>query len=386
MAKKLRTAQAIWMAESKRWMVKVQKDGERRSFYSSTPGRRGKTEAEGKADDWLQSRSSEIRLGDAWDAFYEHHKENTSLENSAKTESVGRLYVFTVLPRAKWLHKVTPGDWQRVIDRMAEHGLSKKTCKNTRGLIGTFLNYARRQRWGIDPLEKGDVRLPARAPVKKKIILQPDDLRVLFSDPCIERYGRRTQSFFIHAWRFIALTGLRRGELCGLRNEDVSGEIVTVNRSINHFGEETAGKTENAKRTFVIPQLAVAVLAEQRAMLAARGITSPWLFPDENGERLDSNHLFRKWSTYRDQHGIKTGLHELRHTFISMLKNDIPEQQMKRIVGHSRNMDTFGVYGHEVDGELEEAADTVDKVFRGLLGTPAATDAPAPADPPGDGL
>ena len=37
------------------------------------------------------------------------------------------------------------------------------------------------------------------------------------------------------------------------------------------------------------------------------------------------------------------------------------------IVGHSANMDTFGVYGHEVDGELERAAKLLDKAFDRIL-------------------
>lgn len=376
MPKKIRTAQAIWIEAEQRWRVKVQKDGVRRTFNSSTPGRRGKTEAEKKADDWLENQSDEIRLGDAWDAFYEYHKVNTSRDNYVKTENIGRLYVFTVLPRTKWLHKVTPADWQRVIDHVAELGLSKKTCKNVRGWIGTFLNYARRQRWEIDKLEKGDVHLPRHAPVKKKVILQPNDLKTLFTKDSVQRYGRDYPSFFIHAWRFIALTGLRRGELCGLRNTDICGRVLTVNRSINHFGEVTEGKTENAQRTFVLSQLALGVLADQRAMLAVHGIKSPWVFPDESGERLDSNHLFRKWSTYRDQHGIQTGLHELRHTWISVMKNGATEQQIKRAVGHAPDMDTFGIYGHDVDGELEEIADAVDREFSRLIQPAGAAQPP----------
>jgi integrase len=151
-----------------------------------------------------------------------------------------------------------------------------------------------------------------------------------------------------------------------LRNGDIADRTLTVNRSINHFGEKTEGKTENAQRTFVLSRLALRTLAAQRAMLKDHGIISPWVFPDENGERLDSNHLFRKWSTYRDQHGIQTGLHELRHTWISVMKNDATEQQIKRAVGHAPDMDTFGTYGHDVDGDLEEIADAVDRAFSRL--------------------
>lgn len=368
MATTLRRSEAIWIESKQYWMIKVQKEGVRRAFYSSIPGRRGKHEAEDKADDWLESKTQEIRLGAAWDALHEYQKANSSRDNYTKTESIGRLYIFPVIPRNKWLHDVTPGDWQRVIDRASnELGLSKKTCKNIRGWIGTFLSFADRQRWQIDPLKKGDVKLPRKA-ARKKVILQPKDLQTLFAEDTTERYGRKQPAFFIHAWRFMVLTGLRRGELCGLRTEDIVGNVLTVSRSINHFNEVTEGKTENAQRDFVLSRLAQGVLADQRAMLAIQGIKSPWVFPDEAGDRLDSNHLFRKWSTYRKQHGIKSNLHELRHTFISMMKNNATALQIKRAVGHAEDMDTFGTYGQDVAGELQEIADSVDKVYGQLLG------------------
>ena len=40
---------------------------------------------------------------------------------------------------------------------------------------------------------------------------------------------------------------------------------------------------------------------------------------------------------------------------------------LKRMVGHTKNMDTFGVYGHEVDGEAEKTAQIIDGVFNDLI-------------------
>ena len=46
----MRKNEAIWIEKSQRWQIKVQKDGVRRAFYSFTPSKRGKIEAEKKAD------------------------------------------------------------------------------------------------------------------------------------------------------------------------------------------------------------------------------------------------------------------------------------------------------------------------------------------------
>ena len=56
-----------------------------------------------------------------------------------------------------------------------------------------------------------------------------------------------------------------------------------------------------------------------------------------------------------------------RHTFISIAKQ-MPEGMVKSIVGHSKSMDTFGVYGHTVDGELEQAAEMLQGLFKSIVG------------------
>ena len=40
---------------------------------------------------------------------------------------------------------------------------------------------------------------------------------------------------------------------------------------------------------------------------------------------------------------------------------------IKMIVGHTASTDTFGIYGHEVDGELQRAANIMDDIFIKLL-------------------
>ena len=58
--------------------------------------------------------------------------------------------------------------------------------------------------------------------------------------------------------------------------------------------------------------------------------------------------------------------YEMRHTFVSVNK-EMPEGLKKLVVGHSRDMDTEGTYGHEMAGDLEKAAEYIDAAFRQLL-------------------
>ena len=52
---------------------------------------------------------------------------------------------------------------------------------------------------------------------------------------------------FIHAWRFIVLTRVRRGELCGLQRQDIDGSTLFLHRSINKHSDQTDDKTEAAR-------------------------------------------------------------------------------------------------------------------------------------------
>ena len=60
-----RKNEAVWLEKYGRWQIKVQVEGERRTFTSKVPGRKGKIEAEKKADAWLATgtRNSNARFG-----------------------------------------------------------------------------------------------------------------------------------------------------------------------------------------------------------------------------------------------------------------------------------------------------------------------------------
>lgn len=362
-----RSGQASWIEKYSRWQIKVQKDGERRTFTSKTPGTKGKAEAERKADKWLESgeASGSVRFQKLWDDFLKETKLLTSTGNYAQKEQMGRLWLLPKL-KAKRVSSITQQSWQDCINAAYKKGKSKKTLKNIRGAITAFCKYAKKQKIIIERPE--DVVIPADAPIGKRKILQPDALKILFSVDYVTRYKTRQTCFYINAWRFMALTGLRRGEICGLKKADIKGNVVHIQRSINMYGEITKGKTDAADRYFVLSARAAAVLKAQQEMLKQQGIISDYVFPDENAKATDPAHLYKTWYKYRQQHGIECSLHEMRHTLISVAKADVPEQLLKRAVGHTENMDTFGVYGHDIEGEMQQVADILDSVFDKLLG------------------
>lgn len=359
-----RRAEAAWDGTRQLWVIRVQKSGIRKAFYSAEKGRKGKREAEAKADKWLSAGTAVMRFSAAWEAYLKAVKANTGTGNYKNVDKVGRLYLLPHLGFKK-LSAITRNDWQSCITAMASR-LSERTCKNAISTISAFLVHADGEGWEFTPIKKR-LTIPAAAkPAREKQVLQPPELKILFTASEMPFRGVVCPAYYIHAWRFYVATGLRRGELAGLRREDV-GSTLSIRRNINNLKEETHGKTSNARRTMQITSLAQKILRDQAAMLEEMGIESDWVFPDKYGDRSDPNLIYKHWVRYRAHHGIACSIHELRHTFISINKVDMPLELLKSLVGHSASMDTIGVYGHEIDGEKERAARYVDDAFSKLL-------------------
>jgi integrase len=362
-----RKNEAHWFEARGHWRIDVQANGRRKSFYSSTRGRKGKIECGRKADEWLEGRGDpeglNPRFYELWSDYHADVARTTGSANSTKVEQMGRLYLLPALGSRR-IASITLQDWQDRITEAGERGLSKKTCANIRGAITALYRYARRNRVQMERPEF--LTVPRDASVGERHILQPDQIRRLFTVDWITHYGRQLSCWCINSWRFDALTGLRRGELAGLQWADITDNVLFVSRSINAQQQETRGKNENARRYLVLSPRMNAVLDDQRKMLRRIGLVSPWIFPGEDGDRINPDKIYKEWRTYRSQHGIESNIHELRHTMISLVSPEIPDALLKPLVGHSDSTDT-NIYRHVVDGNAARASALIDDVFTRIL-------------------
>ena len=362
---KERTTEAAWSDKYKRWSIKVQRDGQRKAFYSSTTGRRGKFEAERKADAWLadncRQTPKDILFDELTDLYLAHIRVGNGHANLKKQTSVINAHL---LPRwaGRKVSRLTNIDYQEAIDACVEgreKPLSARTCGHVRTTITGLWHYARRARIPME--EPLGLTIPSGASKGERTILQPEDIRKLF-DPAMDKY------FYVPAFRFVVITGMRRGEICGLKTSDLQGDQLTVRRAINSDDEITKGKNKNASRTMTLPQLALDAIALHQQHMKQKGIISPWLFCNTEGDRNNPNTFYRRWLYFRDRHGLAAAsLHELRHTMISICKEDMPLTLLKLVAGHSEAMNTLGQYGHEVNGERERAAAMIGDIYNEIL-------------------
>lgn len=371
MAKKIITAEARWEEKWKRWKINAQADGQRKSFYSSDPSRKGKKEAEAKAQKWAQRRTNgDPRLLDAMELYLEDQKSRMSRDSYYTKASIVRKWLLPPDLVGRKVSRIGVMDWQHVLDAVKEAGRQKSTIKAYKAIILSFWAFCEKMRWEVDPIRADDLDAESDKEKKEKKILQPDALRRLMEISTTVMRGDRVPEWCIHAFRLAAVLGLRRGEITALRWKDVTETTLTVHASTNARGTTTKGKTGNARRVVVINRHVQPILDAQRAQLKRHGIVSPWVFPADDGQQMHAETFSAHWTRYCDANGIGEGVtfHGLRHTAVSCYKNALPLDQLKRVVGHSASMDTLGVYGHEVDGEAEEAAALMDAAMDRIMG------------------
>lgn len=350
-----RIVEAQWLKEQKRWQIKVQANGVRRAFTSSIPGRAGKAEANQKADDWLASQTidSSTPVSVLWPKWV---GTITSADAIIKANTSWGLYVSPVIGK-KAISKVTEGDLQAILDGAAKRGLAWKSISNIRGTLAAFTKWIRMNRYAV--LSTQDLTISKSAPRGKKVILQPDDIIKLWQGE---------DSPYSNLFRFAVLTGLRPGELIGLRWSDITGSRLHIQRSISYRGVITPGKNENANRILWLGKYELDVITAQRALLKKRGIISPWIFPKHDGDHTMQCAVAHSWEVFRKKAGITPGItpYGWRHTFVS-INNSMPEGLKRRRVGHAVSMDTEGVYGQAVSGEDEQAAEYVEQRFDAIF-------------------
>ena len=166
----------------------------------------------------------------------------------------------------------------------------------------------------------------------------------------------------------LAFTGLRLGELVGLRWEDVDEgqSLITVRRTISPDGHgRLVERTPKSGRTRLVP-----ILDELRPWLdGAHSTGYDRVFTGERGGAFDSGNLSRhvRWPIIRDQIATFPGgppfhFHDLRHTFVSRLSRfGVAPASIQRVVGHA-SITTTERYTHT---SATAAANEVREVLNG---------------------
>jgi len=194
--------------------------------------------------------------------------------------------------------------------------MSPKRVLNARVTLHTLLDEAvRKELIPSNPVAK--IRPPKQNPERVRAFTT-EQMQALTTTA----HGHRLEALFALAWQ----TGMRMGELLGLRWEDVDFEGGTAR--IQRTAATTGGavffqdtRTTTSERTIALSPETLAALRTHRARQAEERLAAgaAWrdlglTFPTSKGTAIHPSAMERTWYSVRDKAGVSAyGFHSLRH-------------------------------------------------------------------------
>ena len=169
--------------------------------------------------------------------------------------------------------------------------------------------------------------------------------------------------------------GMRRGELLGLRWQDVDleGKKLHIRQTIQRLGKAEGlvigpPKTSRSRRSIPLPKLCIVALEKRRIVQQADRdrIGEAWtdfdlVFTSVAGSAIDPSNLRRSFIAAVSIACVpQIRFHDLRHTCATLLVSQgVPMRVVMEILGHSTMAITSDLYSHVMPAVLTEAVSAV---------------------------
>jgi integrase len=208
---------------------------------------------------------------------------------------------------------------------------------------------------------------------------EPGEVRPWSVDEALAFLGAARPEPFYPAFVLLLLYGMRRGEVLGLRWQDVDLHVgqLSVRQQIQRIrGSLHIGpvKTRAGSRDLPIPSLArAALLIRQQKQAADReAFGRAWrdtglVFTTRSGRPVEPRNLGRSFLRICDHHKLRViRIHDLRHTTASLLKKlHVPPKDTQTILGHAHISTTMQIYTHVDEEARNDALTGLDKLLGG---------------------
>lgn len=253
--------------------------------------------------------------------------------------------------------------------------LAPKTVRNVHAVISKALSAATRKR-----LVNRNVALDAdppkvRGPGEREMeTWTPEELRLFLQGIAHHRLAP--------AYLLSASTGMRRGEVLGLRWRDIDLDNATVAIrqtliSVRYEITLSEPKTARGHRTISLDPATVAVLRAHLAMQQAERDRYGEAYEDHNlvfarpdGRPLHPDYFSQTFDRTVKRLGLKkVRLHDLRHTYATLaLRAGVDPKTVSARLGHATVAFTLDVYTKAVPQLDREAADKIADLIFGSEG------------------
>jgi integrase len=268
------------------------------------------------------------------------------------------------------LQAVMPTHLNSLYSDLRAAGRAPKTIRNVHGVVSKALADA--ERWGLvgrNAARLADVPAVARPKLR---VWSPEQTRGFLSAVASDR--------LFAAWLLAATTGMRRGELLGLRWADVDldvGVLRVTQARVRAGNQVVAGepKTARGRRTIALDPATVAALrqhrkrqAEERLLAGPRYADSGLVFTMPDGSPIHPNRFglwFRRRAHAAGLPAIR--LHDMRHSYATAgLAAGVPPKVMSERLGHATVAFTLDTYTSALPAMDKSAADVVAALILGI--------------------
>ncbi len=277
-------------------------------------------------------------------------------------ENIIKNHINPVLGNIK-LQNLTPIQIQQYYSKLinrAENPLSENTVRKHHDLLKTALGVAVKQDILLrNPCDK--VEAPKKTKPEQNFYTaeQVKGLKEL-----LENHRLKTAIYLL------AQFGLRRGELCGLRWENIDFEkkaiyIVETRTTAGQNEIIKEPKNRTSFRTLLLVDVIIPILQEEyarqqenRKKYGKDYIETDYVIVMENGKPYRPNYLSELFTKFIEEtHLPKLTLHGLRHTVASILfEENLQTKKVSDYLGHSNVGTTNEIYAHFTRKTHEDTA------------------------------
>ncbi|HZJ25876.1 MAG TPA: tyrosine-type recombinase/integrase [Acidimicrobiia bacterium] len=283
---------------------------------------------------------------------------DTTIDSYTRTMERDVLPTLGALP----LRDVTAGRIANLLADLLDGNRKAVTVRYVGVVLGSVLTLAvRRKHLARSPL--ADVTLPSGVQTERPALKfwTPDQVRTFLEslDPT---------HLLTPLYATAAATGLRRGELCGLRWSDLADDcaVLTVTRNRVLAGGrvvETTPKSKASRRPVSIGAGTASQLRAHRTAQRLRvGALPEYAFTDLGGAPVHPDSVSSTFNRAVTRSGLpRLTLHGLRHSHVvALIAEGFSPKLIQVRLGHSSIVVTFDIYGHLLPGADEDAAAATD--------------------------
>ncbi len=168
------------------------------------------------------------------------------------------------------------------------------------------------------------------------------------------------------------MTGLRRGEICGLKWSDIDfgANKLRVQRSVSskkgggvNIGET---KTNTGTRNIIMPPSVIDVLKKRKQTAITEWVFPAFLNPEQP---IHPEAAYRKLKVILKHAGLpQIRFHDLRHTFAThAMKGGVDAKTLSGILGHTNASFTLDTYTHVTSDMQKNASIVVGNMMKNIM-------------------